>query len=287
MRKIGVHTSISGGLCKGLERAKALGCTTLQIFSHNPRGWSLKQRPATEIASFRDLKEAYGISPVFIHTSYLINLATPNRLLRSKSLEMTAFELDLADAIGAEYVVIHPGSASGEDPAASRDRIVSCLSRLSRGGEWKSRLLLENTAGRRGDAASRIPEIAEMLAGDRSPVVSGLCIDTCHAFAAGYDVSTREGLALMVSEIHRYCTGKIRLLHLNDSKGNAGSGIDRHEHLGRGRIGLAGLQNIISHPDFSDIPVILETPKKSERDDPMNLKILRALMDSGEPYKKV
>jgi deoxyribonuclease-4 len=279
MRKFGVHTSIAGGLCKGLEKARELGCTTLQIFSHNPRGWSLKQRQSAESASFRELKEAYGISPVFIHTSYLINLATRDRLLRSKSLEMIAFELDLADAIGAEFVILHPGSASDEDPAAARDRIISCLRQLSHNGGWKSRLLLENTTGRRGDAASRIPEIAEVLAGVGPQVVSGLCIDTCHAFAAGYDIRTQEGLTFMCSEIRRHCgKGKIKLLHLNDSKGDAGSGVDRHEHLGRGRIGLSGLQNIISHPDFSDIPVILETPKKSENDDPMNLNILRALL---------
>ncbi len=280
MHRIGVHTSIAGGLYKSVERARELGCNTLQIFSHNPRGWSVKERSSDEIRSFKKLVRAYDISPVFIHTSYLINLASENRSLIKRSVDMVINEMNIADKIGAEYVVLHTGSASGEKSKIARKRAASCLTEISDRGEWQAGLLLENTAGGYSDITSKIEEISEIIEKVPGELIAGVCIDTCHAFSAGYDIKSSKGINLISAEIDKFFgRHKIKLLHLNDSKGKLGSGIDRHEHIGKGKIGIEGIRNFLNYPDFKTIPIILETPKKSEDDDIRNLKVVRNLME--------
>ncbi|MEW6107918.1 MAG: deoxyribonuclease IV [Nitrospirota bacterium] len=278
MRRIGVHTSISGGLRKGIERALHLGCNTMQMFSHNPRGWHTKEKNLHESREFRKLKKMYDIFPVFIHTSYLINLASARKDLIEKSIDMVVYEMNTADEIDAEYVVLHTGSASGESPVIARERIVNCLAEISKRGKWRAGLLLENAAGERGDITSRISELSEIMWKIPGELIAGICIDTCHAFSAGYDLKTQEGINLLSAETGKYI-GKnmVRLLHVNDSRGELGSGIDRHEHIGKGKIGIKGIKSFISHPVFADIPIILETPKKEEDDDLKNLNIVRKL----------
>src|SRR4030066_1363942 len=162
-RRIGVHTSIAGGLHLSLERARELGCNTIQIFSHNPRGWKIKRKGTEEISLFIEARRKYDISPVFIHTSYLINLASGNPSLAVSSVDMVRQELDIADSVGAEYVVLHTGSASGEDPAVARKRAITCLGGIAGRGERQAGLLLENTAGERGDIPSKLNEIFELM----------------------------------------------------------------------------------------------------------------------------
>lgn len=278
-RRLGVHTSIAGGLDKGIERARDLGCNTLQFFSHNPRGWAIKEKGQDECRAFQALRKEFGIAPAFIHTSYLINLAAAGKPLLERSVGMVVEEMNIADSLGAEYIVLHTGSASGDDPKAARKRAIESLGRVADQGRWKAGLLLENTAGERGDITSRIPDMAEII--DKVPggLIAGLCIDTCHAFAAGYDLRTTAGIDELASELDRY-TGRnsVKLIHLNDSKGAAGSGVDRHEHIGGGQLGLKAITLFVKHPFFRDIPLILETPKKSEEDDPRNLALVRKLL---------
>jgi len=276
-RRIGVHVSIAGGIDKGLERAKDLGCTTVQMFSHNPRGWRIGTRGEEEIARFRELKNALDISPVFIHTSYLINLASPSQDLTGRSEAMVIEELNIADQINAEYVVLHTGSASGDDPSSARRRAIEALEIIAGKGQWKAGLLLENTAGERGDITSHIHELAEIIDLVRPDLIAGICLDTCHAFSAGYDISTAEGVDSLAEEIGRCCgRDMLRLVHLNDSKKRIGSGVDRHEHIGEGAIGKKGFRRFVNHPFFTGIPLVLETPKNSEDDDRRNLKTVRA-----------
>ncbi len=283
MRRIGVHTSIAGGICTGLERAKRLGCNTLQIFSHNPRAWAVKDIPQDEVSTFVKLRKKYGLSPVFIHTSYLINLASVKRELRKKSEQMVTYELDIADRIGAEYVVLHTGSASGDDPKSARKRVIESLTEISRKGKHRSGLLLENTAGQRGDITSKIYEIAEIIEKVPKGLISGICLDTCHAFCAGYNIRSEKGINALSDEIDRFLDrGMVRLLHLNDSKGILGSGRDRHEHIGKGEIGIRGIKKVLLHPRFNNIPVILETPKKSETNDIENLRRVRKLLKTDQ-----
>lgn len=279
MRRIGVHTSIAGGLRRSLERARELGCNTLQIFSHNPRGWMIRDRDRAECAEFRRLRKEYDIAPVFIHSSYLINLASREGSLRRKSINMILAELHIADAIGADYVILHAGSASGEDPCVARRKAISCLAEVSAEGRWESGILLENTAGERGDIASRVEDLGEIMHAVPGDIIYGVCIDTCHAFSAGYDMRTARSADFMAAQLEKYVGIKnVRLLHVNDSKGDLGSGVDRHEHLGRGNIGLNGLRNILTQSSLCSLPLILETPKKKEDDDGKNLSVVRQLV---------
>jgi deoxyribonuclease-4 len=280
MRRIGVHTSIAGGLHLSLERAKALGCNTLQIFSHNPRGWTVKPIFEEDVSRFKSLRTRFNISPVYIHTSYLINMASRDKILRKKSIAMLVEEMDRADAIAADYVILHPGSASGEEGHVSRKRAIDALNEVANKSKWKAGLLIENTAGEKGDISSAIIDLSDIMTGVKGLLIAGLCIDTCHAFAAGYNIRHDKGIQNISKEIKKYIGfDKVKLIHLNDSKGNVGSRIDRHEHIGIGKIGSAGLRQFINFLPFKDIPLILETPKKRDSDDLINLRRARRMSD--------
>jgi deoxyribonuclease-4 len=279
MRRLGVHTSIAGGLHLSLERAQALGCNTLQIFSHNPRGWAVKRISGEDLSAFKSLRVGFDISPVFIHSSYLINVASKDFLLRGKSIELLTIEMIRADAIGADYVVLHTGSSAGQDESDARRRAIDALNQVARSGRWKAGLLLENTAGERGDISSRVEDLAEIIKGVDGPLISGVCFDTCHAYAAGYNIGEERTMKTLPLDLEKQIgADRIKLIHLNDSKGDIGSRIDRHEHIGLGRIGMKGLCRFINYGPFRNIPLILETPKKQEADDPMNLAKVRKMI---------
>jgi len=278
-RRLGVHTSIAGGLHLSLEKAYALGCNTLQIFSHSPRGWAVKEISHQDVSLFKSLRVKLDISPVYVHSSYLINIASENELLKKKSIAMLTTEMDRADEIGADYVVLHTGSASSDDKRSSMKRAISALNEIAQMKNWEAGLLIENTAGERGDISSTIPEMSEILRSVKNSFVSGICLDTCHAFAAGYDIRTGSGIRRIAGEIEQYIGfEKVRLIHLNDSKGTNGSRVDRHEHIGSGQIGEECLGRFISYKQLRDVPLILETPKKKESDDPVNLAKVRRML---------
>lgn len=281
MRRLGVHTSIAGGVHLSLERARELGCNTIQFFSHNPRAWRVGELQKESIARFGELRISYDIDPVFIHTSYLINLASASTDVRERSVLLLIREMDNADALNADYVVLHTGSASGDDEEVGRGRAVEALRAVCRVKSWKAKLLLENTAGERGDISSGIGDLAEIIEKTDSLLIGGICLDTCHAFQAGYEISKKAGVSAMAAEIERlFGCDRVKLIHLNDSKRAFNSRVDRHEHIGAGSIGEAGLERFINHPSFRNIPLVLETPKKSEDDDPRNLKTVRGFLKS-------
>jgi deoxyribonuclease-4 len=279
MRRLGVHTSIAGRISYSLERAHALGCNTMQIFSHNPRGWATQEIPEEEIRSFKSLRQKLDISPVYIHSSYLINMASKDEALRKKSVAMLITEMNRADALEADFVILHTGSASGDDDSISRKRAVAALNEVAQAGRWKAGLLIENTAGERGDISSRIPDLAEILHGVGGSLIAGICFDTCHAYSAGYDLKDKRGIRIIAAEIENSMRmGSVRLIHLNDSKREKGSGVDRHEHIGLGKIGLDGLRQFITSSGFHEIPLVLETPKQQESDDARNLRAVRKML---------
>lgn len=279
MRRLGVHTSIAGGLHRSLERAYALGCNTIQIFSHNPRGWQVKRISEEDLSLFKSLRRKLNISPVYIHTSYLINMASNDKNLRKNSMALLVTEMDRADAIEADYVILHTGSASGEEKNISRKRAIDTLNEVAGTGLWKAALIIENTAGEKGDITSTIADLSEIMFGVKGSLVSGICFDTCHAFAAGYDIRKTRNILKISCEIEKYFgAGRIKLIHLNDSKGDMGSCIDRHEHIGLGKIGMHGLMQFINSEIFRDVPLILETPKKKDADDPINLEKARKMI---------
>lgn len=264
MRKLGVHTSIAGGLHLAVDRGSRLGCGTIQIFSHNPRSWTVGALGPEEASLFRAAARRHRISPVYVHASYLINMASASEEVRGKSEELLAEEMRRADAIGADYVVLHAGSSPDEyGPLRAVESIFRALGGRGRGAG----LLLEQTA-------SSVEALRLTLHG-ASSLVAGVCVDSCHAFAAGYDIRKREGVDSLLRDLAGF---RIRLVHLNDSKGGLGSGLDRHEHIGMGMIGTEGLRGFAAHPGLRDVPVILETPRKSDADDAVNLEKARRML---------
>ncbi|MGO9378229.1 MAG: deoxyribonuclease IV [Dissulfurispiraceae bacterium] len=280
-RRLGVHTSIAGGVHLSLERAKDLGCNTMQIFSHNPRQWAVSNIPSSTVAAFTKLRGIYNIGPIFVHTSYLINLASGDAGILGKSIQLMKRELDLADVLGVEYVVIHTGSLSEGSGDEGRKRAIAALREIAIAGTWKTRLLLENTAGEKGDITSRMADLAKIINDVKTHLIAGITLDTCHAYAAGYDIKHVAGLLLLVKEIENHLgLDMVRLIHLNDAKKGLNSRVDRHWHIGEGEIGMEGLREFIRHPAFRNVPLVLETPKKRKEDDPRNLKIVRSMLQA-------
>jgi len=279
VRRLGVHTSIAGGIDLSLDRAQALGCNTMQIFSHNPRRWIIDKISEEEVGSFKALRGLYMVNPVFIHASYLINLASVNSNILEKSIHLLIGEMELADLLSADYVVLHTGSASQDTKEKALRRASNALKTVSQAKTWRSQLLLENAAAKRGDISSRIIDLCEIINAVDSPLIGGVCLDTCHAFAAGYDLSKGKGLLNIVAELKKFIgLSSVKLIHLNDSKREFNSHVDRHEHIGKGSIGKLALKRLIRHPALRDIPIVLETPKKSRDDDERNLMVVRDLL---------
>lgn len=282
MRRLGVHTSIAGGIHLSLKRAKELGCSTAQMFVHNPRSWRIRRIDPYEIELFKRFSREFDIKPIFIHSSYLINLASPSRDIREKSIGLLSYEIKIANLLGVNGIVLHPGKSVNQDVKiairCASEGIINAFEKAHCEGS----ILLESTAGQKGDISSNIFSIAEII--DKVPegLISGICLDSCHAYQAGYDITNTEGIEMLKNEIRRYLYPlDIRLIHLNDSKMGFKSGIDRHQHIGKGEIGIKGFKIFLS--SFRDIPLILETPFKHKGDDYKNLqKVRRILRDIGD-----
>ena len=273
--RVGVHTSIAGGISRSVERAVSLKCTTLQLFSHNPRQWRKSPILMDEARRFAELRERHDIRPAFIHASYLINLISHSDSVAEKSVELLSYELMNADILGVEYVVLHTGSARGKDVHEACCHAAKAINKALGTRRYRASLILENTAGERGDITSSIEALARIIDESGSGRIAGICLDTCHAFSAGYDLTSPCGLERLLSEIKAHIGLEgLKLIHLNDSKRPLGSGVDRHEHIGKGHIGIRGFQNIFSNRSLSKVPIILETPKKNDGDDKRNLKMV-------------
>jgi len=283
--RLGVHVSIAGSLDQAVDRAINLGCTTMQIFARNPRTWHV-QALSPEIAGlFREKRQSIDISPVVIHTPYLVNLASFDKALFEKSVGALVEDIRRADALGIEYVVTHIGSARGHSLQKGMARVNSALDRILTATEDSGVvLLLENTAGHGQLIGGRIGHIGQLVRDAGSPPRLGFCLDTCHAFASGYELRTRAALDHLQNEIEREIgLERLKVIHLNDCKGAFGSHLDRHEHIGEGHIGLGGFATLLNHPLFAGLPWILETPKKSDMDDRRNLATILELLFRGRP----
>ncbi len=283
MIRLGVHNSIAGGLWRAVERAGALGCNTFQLFCHSPRSWKRPHYSKEELKRFITLRKERAIEPVFVHCSYLINLSSPETDVRRKSIDMLSFELEMVEALEADYLVLHPGRAAGQPLEQAIKKAAQGIREAVRLSGVTRSILIENTAGQRGDISSTVPLIAEIVSLTGTEDVGGICIDTCHAFQAGYDISSREGIERMFSEIKRYLHPlEIKLIHLNDSKKPLSSGLDRHEHIGKGYIGEKGFCRFLQSRKIKGIPLILETPKNSEKDDMENLLKVKVLLEDKD-----
>ncbi|MGH9739630.1 MAG: deoxyribonuclease IV [Candidatus Acidiferrales bacterium] len=282
--RIGIHTSIAGDISQSLNRAHELGANAMQIFSASPRMWAhgIGRLTPADAELFRARRRELQLGPVVIHGNYLINLASPNPVLRTRSMQAFHQELVRAIDLGADYVVAHPGSFCDGHVDAGISAIAQGLRHAARGlklGELK--ILLENTAGQGSAIGSKFEELAAIL--DACPDLPlGVCIDTAHTFAAGWDIRTAEGLETALRDIDRTIgLGRVAVVHVNDSKTPLGSRVDRHEHIGKGKIGADAFARILGHPLLSGRAFILETPIDKPGDDRRNVAMLWRL--AGKP----
>ena len=279
---LGVHVSIGGKLYEAAERANRLGCNTMQIFSRNPQQWRNNFLEPADVAEFNQRREKFKIKPLFIHIPYLINLASPNPKLYAVSIEAYIEDILEAESLKADYIVTHMGSHKATSEQAGIKRLVDALNTIiEKTKNCPVGILLENTAGSGSWLGYKFSHQREIIKGIKHKECIGLCFDTAHAYLAGYDISTKEGLEATLDEIDKTVgINLIKLIHLNDARGELDSRHDRHDHIGKGGIGLEGIKRIINHPKLRDLPFILETPKKSEEDDIINLGIVRKLRQS-------
>ena len=276
--RIGIHTSIAGRLEQAAERAQELGCDAFQIFSSSPRNWTSAGIRPLEAEAFRQRRHALGLAPLVIHDNYLINLASPQPVLRSRSIQAFRAELERALALQADYLVMHPGSALGLPRRQALANVAAGLRQAMRGLQLNGlQILLENTAGQGSALGADLKELAELLYA--APELNlGVCLDTAHLFAAGYDIRRAEGLEDTLATAHTAIgLDRVKVIHANDSKVALGARVDRHEHIGKGKIGLEAFRRLLHHPTLAGKTFILETPIDRPGDDRRNVGALRRL----------
>jgi deoxyribonuclease-4 len=277
MVKVGVHVSIAGSLDLAVDRAKDAGCDVFQIFSRNPRGWGYKPLSDEDADLFRAKVKTTGILPVD-HMPYLPNLASPKPEIYEKSVATLTAELDRCGRLGIPYLVTHLGHHLGDGIAGGRMRVIKAISTALDGADSPVMLLLENTAGEKNSVGSSFEHIRAILDDLPFPGRVGVCFDTCHAFAAGYELRTDEGLKGTLAQFEEQIGLRhLRVVHLNDTKGGRASGLDRHEHIGMGFIGEDGFRRILHDKAFSSLPLVCETPVDDRQDDRGNIAKVREL----------
>jgi deoxyribonuclease-4 len=279
--------SIAGGLDKALLRGREVGCDTIQLFTKSNRQWRARPLTDREVESYRTNLTATGIGPVVAHDCYLINLAAPSATVWKRSVASFRDEMERAERLGIPYLVTHPGAHLGAGEAAGIARVAEAINTLHAAlPHLALRVLLETTAGQGTSLGRRFEEIAAILQQVERPERLGVCLDTCHLFAAGYELRTFEGYAKTMQELDA-CVGiaRVKAVHLNDSKSGLGGRVDRHAHIGEGKLGTAAFRLLLNDPRFQRVPMILETPKDGDGGvaDRRNLARLRRLVDRPRP----
>jgi deoxyribonuclease IV len=301
MPRLGAHLSIGGGLPRAVDRAVVARCDTLQIFTKSAGQWRARPLPDAEIAEFRRKLAVSGVRPVFAHNSYLINVAAADPALRARSIAALWEEIERAEALGLDGLIMHPGSHTTGTETSGLRLIAEALGELLSRRRVKTRILLEHTAGQGTNLGHRFEHLAAILEGLRWSRAVGVCIDTCHLVAAGYDITSEPGYRKTFRQLDRAVgLDRVWAFHLNDSKKPCGSRVDRHEHIGQGCLGLETFRRLLNDRRFKDAPMILETPKDDERErrrsrvapleidpyDAMNLATLRSLLGPRRPDTK-
>ena len=279
--RIGIHTSIAGSLERSALKAAELGANTFQIFSSSPRQWKASVLSEPAIRMLQIARDKHDLTPLVIHDNYLINLASAHEGVRTQSVEAFRGELERAIAIGADYLVAHPGNYKGQSLEQGLLHVLESVAAAAKGLSFgKLMLLIENTAGAGAQLGSRFEELHVLreYAATMTDLPIGFCLDTCHLLAAGFDVANEDGLRHTVAEADRLLgLENVRVIHANDSKAPMGSHVDRHQNIGEGYIGLDGFRRILTHPGLRNKAFILETPVDKEGDDKRNLDTLKLL----------
>lgn len=276
---LGAHVSAAGGLWLAFDRAAEIGCETFQIFTKNKGAWAAKPLDDETIEAFRQRARDSNVKSVVTHASYLLNLASPDADLRAKSVEALRVELERCELLGIPYLVLHPGSHKDTSESAGLRRVTGSLNKALRQTDgYRVRVLLENSAGQGSSVCRTFESLGRLLETSREPDRLGVCLDTCHLFAAGYDLRSKEGYAKTFAELEEHFDlDAILCFHVNDSKTDLGSRVDRHEHIGRGKLGLEPFRLLLNDRRFRRVPMIFELPPE---DDMLrvNLKALRKLV---------
>ena len=275
--RLGAHVSASGGLDKGIERAQDMGAETVQMFASSPRAWAFKSPSQKQVQGFREKSTAFGISPVFFHGSYLVNLCGTASLVE-KSVSSLRNHMNVAGQVGAVGVIFHGGSHKGVGFNGVLKQFVDAAQSVLSSTPEEVMLIVENSAGMGDHIGSSFAEIGILIDSIGSPRVT-VCLDTQHTIAAGYDLSDSDGVGALMEEFDRKVgLSKLVAVHANDSKTGLGSGVDRHENIGEGYIGIEGFKNLMSHSAFREVPFILEVPGFQKMGpDKENLDLLKAV----------
>jgi deoxyribonuclease-4 len=281
-RRIGIHTSAAGGVSNAAERAYRLGCNTLQIFSSSPRQWAQSELAAEQCNEMWRLREKYDLKPLVIHNNYLVNLASTTPSFLEKSIGAFRGEIERALAVCADYLVMHPGSFRGADREAGLRQTAAAIAAaahkldLAKGGLT---ILVENSAGAEYSLGGSFEQVAEVLHYLKNIVPSAACIDTCHTHVAGYDIVSEAGMKKTLAELDREIGLKnVRVWHCNDAKAACGSKLDRHQHVGKGTIGLEPFRRLLNDPRLKHAAFIAETPIDEPGDDRRNVETLKSLV---------
>ena len=276
--KLGVHVSIAGSIDLSIDRARSLDLNTFQIFTRNPRGWKFSDLKESNIVNFKNKILSENISTVVCHMPYLPNLSSPKEDVYNMSINTLSSELERCNTLGIEYVVTHIGSHLGTGLEKGLDRVVKACNAALSNSSNNTMIVLENTAGTKNNVGSKFDELKYIFdnVNDKSRI--GFCFDTCHAFAAGYDLSTSKSVIDTLNKFDQIIGLKyLKVVHLNDSKGELGNGLDRHQHIGRGFIGESGFRELLKNSTIKQLPLILETPIDETFDDEYNINKIYSL----------
>ena len=276
--RLGLHVSISGTIDQAADRARELGCDTFQMFTRNPRGWKYKKLDREEVEEFRMKTSSYNLNPVVAHMPYLPNLSSPKKLVYNKSLKSLSAELGRCATLGIPYLVTHLGSHLGKGADLGLERIVGAVNQALAENEGDVMLLLENTAGTKNSMGSSFEDVKRILDSVERRKRVGVCFDTAHAYAAGYDLHTPQAVDNTLRKFDSVLgIDLLKVVHLNDSQVGLGSGRDRHEHLGLGYIGEEGFRALFRHEAVRNLPFIMETPIDDRRDEVSSMRKAREL----------
>jgi deoxyribonuclease-4 len=283
-KRIGIHVGTTGGVSNAIENAVAAGANTFQIFSASPRMWRVTQVPAAQCERFKLLRAQHDVSPAVVHTSYLVNVCSQTEEFREKSVAAFRGEIERALALGAEYLVLHPGSWKGLTREEGLRLAAESIQRAIDGLPWQGtpfHILIENTAGAQFSLGGSFEQVAELVERLRSHAPMGVCLDSCHTYVAGYDLVSPEGYEETVKLAEKTIGLKtVKVWHMNDAKAERGSKLDRHQHIGEGTMGLEPFRRILNDPRWAHCAFIAETPVDAPGDEARNVKALKDLVVS-------
>ncbi|MBZ5522536.1 MAG: deoxyribonuclease IV [Acidobacteriia bacterium] len=289
-RKVGIHTSTAGGVAGAAERAYRLGANTFQIFSSSPRQWQPYKLSQAQCDEMRRLRAKYSLGPLAIHTSYLVNLASATAEFRRKSVKAFRGELERALGLGADFLIMHPGSFRGRSREEGLQLVADSIAEAAEGLELEKsalRVLIENTAGAEFSLGGSFEQVAQLLQYLKPVCPAGACIDTCHTYVSGYDIVSESGWQQTMQKLDATIGLKnVFVWHCNDAKDPLGSRRDRHEHIGKGTIGLEAFRRLLNDPRTAHAAFIAETPIEEPQDDLRNVEMLKSLVEASRPSRR-